>query len=73
MTIRQCPDCKGRGNFWRHSCERITYEVWSSPEVSSTAFGYKRVELPEYRECELCNGIGEVECSPAEKMVAKGE
>lgn len=63
MTIRQCPDCKGRGRFWRPPRARIGLSYFvAQPEISITAGYWYEERLPEWYDCDLCGGKGRVMC-----------
>lgn len=70
MVIRMCPDCKGSGKHWRPPNRREQYSVVEHPEISSTAISCCRTILPEYEQCWLCAGVGEVEMSRIEGPIA---
>lgn len=71
MNIRQCPDCRGRGKFWRPPDTRTEYRMISRPG-NSTESRIETVELPEYETCFLCGGVGTVECVKVAARAEKG-
>lgn len=58
MTIRDCPDCQGKGRLWRPPGLRVVMTQQDYPAVSSTAVSSHCEMLPEYETCPLCKGQG---------------
>jgi hypothetical protein len=61
--IRDCPDCAGTGTVWVPAWAEIRETGnWSG---DSTDCSFALVKHPATRErCNLCKGIGRVECLP---------
>ena len=68
MPIRTCPDCRGTGKHFVPPSQRESWHWYPDPHVSSTAGAYRVIRLPEYCECLLCCGTGEVECVAAHEI-----
>jgi len=63
MPIRACPDCMGRGKFWRAPNCRTLYEYVPVHGNDTSQTGVRMSELPEWEVCDLCGGSGKVLCS----------
>ncbi|MDD4888680.1 MAG: hypothetical protein PHU85_02025 [Phycisphaerae bacterium] len=73
MNLRTCPDCRGTGRHWRPPGARteiVPIASTTTEELGTDCTGFETRELPEYDQCELCQGMGKVQCFTAE--VAKG-
>lgn len=62
MSIRQCPDCGGKGRYWRREDQRLCIWTVPVPPNQTADTGIRTKILPEYYDCELCGGKGRIEC-----------